>query len=360
MPSPLFRRLPSRRTFLAVVPLALVAAVSLGCAQKENSDAKENKSSESKSVEAGASPSPDSNAKSDIALKVGLITPGKISDKGWSQSAYTGLQKIKADMSAETSQPVEEPAPAQVESVLRNLAQDDNTLVFAHGSEYDNAAKKVAVDFPKTTFVVMGGRSVGENLEPIQFAGAQGTYLAGMLAAGMTKTGKLGLIGPQEIPIIKESFAAFEKGAKAVRPDVQVTTTYLGSEDIAKGKQQAQSLLDAGVDVIMHNANAAGQGVAQAVQEKPGAMFIGANADQKDLATAQNLGSFILDVPSAMEGVAKAVAGGKTGGEAYKAGVKDKAVGFAFNPSFKGTIPADLKAKIEKAESDMAAGTLVP
>ena len=195
---------------------------------------------------------------------------------------------------------------------------------------------------------------------PIEFASGQGTYLAGMLAAGLTKTGKIGLIGPQEIPIIKDGFASFTKGAKAVRPDVQIVTTYIGSEDIARGKQQAQSLLDSGVDVIMHNANAAGQGVAQAVSQKPGAVFIGANADQKELATIQNAGSFILDVPSAMEGVAKAVEAGKKGGEAYKAGVKDKAVQFAFNPDFKGAIPAELKAKMKKAEDGMASGTLVP
>ena len=345
----------SRRRALLAAPLFLLAAA-FGCAQQEAPPSTGNASKEAPAANA----SPDSNKADDAMLKVGLITPGKVSDKGWSQSAYDGLQKIKADLGAQTAQPVEEPAPAQVESVLRNLAQDNNTLIFAHGSEYDTAAQKVAGDFPETTFVVMNGRATNPNMYPIQFAGGQGTYLAGMIAGGLTKTGKIGLIGPQEIPIIKDSFAAFVRGAKAVRPDAQVIITFIGSEDIARGKQQAQSLLDGGVDVIMHNANAAGQGVAQAVSQKPGAVFIGANSDQKDLATAQNVGSFVLDVPSAMEGVAKSVAGGKKGGEAYKAGVKDKAVQFVFNPDFKGVVPADLKAKLQKAEADMAAGTLVP
>ena len=350
-----FSRPLSRRAFSG---LMLVSVVSLfGCAQKE-----------ADTSPVGATTPSDSKMASPAAttggaggtLKVGLITPGKVSDKGWSESANTGVGKIKADLKAETSPPVEEPPVAQVEGVMQNMAQDGATLIFAHGSEYDSAAEKVAPKFPKTTITVMGGRAVGPNLMPIQFASGEATYLAGMLAGGMTKTGKVGLIGPTEIPIIKGAFASFERGAKAVRPDVKVTTTFIGSEDIAKGKQQAQALLDSGVDVIMHNANAAGQGVAQAVTEKDGAMFIGANADQSELATPKNLGSFVLDVPAAMEAVAKSVQSGQTGGKAYSAGIKDKAVLFKFNPGFKGTIPADLKAKIEKAQADIASGKLDP
>jgi basic membrane lipoprotein Med (substrate-binding protein (PBP1-ABC) superfamily) len=182
-----------------------------------------------------------------------------------------------------------------------------------------------------------------------------------MVAAGMSKTGKLGLVGAAEIPIIKAAFASFEKGARAVRPDIRVSTTFTGDEkDAGKAKQQAQALLDAGVDVLMHNANAAGQGVFQAVSEKPGAMVIGANADQSDQATAQNLGSFILDVPSAMLGVARLVKEGKGTGKPFPAGLKDGAVDFKYNPGFRGAIPADLKAKVEKAKADIAAGTVDP
>lgn len=352
------------RLFLLAALFGLLAA---GCAQQETA-------SNSGGTEGGAASAPGNGSGAaagettvgtpppapEGALKVGLITPGKISDKGWNASAYTGVQKIKTELGAEVSPPVEEPGLAQVEGVFRDLAQQGHHLIFAHGSEYDDAAKKVAPEFPKTTFVVMGGRSSAANLTPIQFESGQATYLAGMLAASMSKTGKLGLIGPTKIPIIEQSFAAFEKGAKTVKPTVEVKTTFVGSEDIPKAKQQAQALLESGVDVIMHNANAGGQGVAQAVTEKPGAMFIGANADQRDLATPKNLGSFILDVPSAMLGVARAVKDGKGEGKAFGAGVKDKAVGFVFNPGFVGTIPAEARTRLTQAERDLAAGKINP
>ncbi|MDX1933347.1 MAG: BMP family protein [Capsulimonadales bacterium] len=359
IPSP-FRRdggypLPRRR-FLGVVCATLIAA---GCAQQEPAP-----SPSAGSPTAAASPaSPDASAGTTAtgALKAGMIVPGQISDRAWSGPANDGLQRVKTELSAEVLPAVESPALAQVEKVLRDLAGQGCTIVYAHGSEYDDAAKTAADQFPNTTFVVTGGKSVGKNLKPIRFASGQATYLAGMLAGGMTKTGKIGLVGGPEIPIIKEAFQAFENGAKAVRPDVKVTTTFTGDgKDVAKAKQQAQALLDAGADVLMHNANDAGEGVFEAVSAKEGAMVIGANSDQSDKATPKNLGSFILDVPSAIVGVAREIKEGANPGEAYAAGLKDKAVGFKFNDRFAGTIPAELKDRMTKAEAAMSNGELNP
>lgn len=294
-------------------------------------------------------------------MKVALVTPGPISDKGWNASAYEGGQRIGRELGVPVSPPVEKPAAAEVAGVLRNLAQEGHTLVFIHASEYDDAARQVAPDFPQTTFVVVGGRSVGPNLTPIQFGAGQATFLAGMLAAGMSKTGKIGAIGGKEIPIVKQAFAAFEQGAKTLKPAIDVTITFTGAdEDPGKAKQQAQALLDNGVDVLTHNANAGGLGVFQAVGEKPGTLVIGANADQSDLATGQNLGSFLVDAPSAMLAVARKVKENKGDGTPYLVGLKENAVGLKYNSRFQGTIPADLKAIIEKARTDIIAGTIDP
>jgi basic membrane lipoprotein Med (substrate-binding protein (PBP1-ABC) superfamily) len=294
-------------------------------------------------------------------MKVALITPGPISDRGWNASANQGLQRIQTELGAQIAPPVEKPGLAEVAGVLRNLAQQGNHLIFLHGSEFDDAAKEVAPDFPRTTFVVVGGRSVGPNLTPIQFASGEATYLAGMVAGGMTRTGKIGCVGAAEIPIVKAAFASFTRGAKAARPDADVRVTWAGDEsDPGKAKQQAQALLDAGADVLTHNANAAGQGVFQAVSEKPGAMVIGANADQSDQATAQNLGSFIVDAANAYLSVARVVQQGKGTGKPFAAGLKDGAVGFKYNTRFAGKIPEDLKARVEKARADIIAGSLDP
>ena len=336
----------------AALPCLLLAVILAGCAQTADKTTDTVPSGRDDGAVAPTSPAGD--------LKVALATPGPISDKGWSESAYEGLQRIKKDMAAQVSQ-VELKAPAEYAGTFRNLAEQGNTLVFGHASEYDSAAAQVAKDYPKTTFAIVGGRSTATNLMPIQFQAGQATYLAGMVAAGMSRKGKIGLVGGPEIPIIREAFQSFEKGARAVKPEIQIRTVFTGDgEDTAKAKQAAQALLDAGADVLMHNANAAGLGVFQAVEEREGAMVIGANADQSDLATPKNLGSCVLGVPNAMITVATAVKQGTANGKPYEAGLKDESVNFVFNPRFKGTVPEELKARVEQAKADIIAGKIDP
>jgi basic membrane protein A and related proteins len=349
------RRVRALSSFWCVLGLMGGAAlVGSGCAQTETP---------ANGASPGASPAANGSPAAGSApgtLKVGLVTPGKVSDN-WSGLAAKGVEQVKTELGAETLPPVEAPALAQVETTFRELANQGATVVFGHGSEYDDAAVAAAKEAPKTYFVVMGGKQTGSNVMPIQIQSPQATYLAGMLAGGMTKSNKIGLVGGTELQIIKDAFTAFEKGAKAVNPKVEVKTTFTGSfDDVAKAKQQAQALLGSGVDVIMHNANDAGRGVFQAVEEKAGALVIGANADESDKATDRNLGSFILDVPGAMVAAAKAVKEGRADGGAFKPGLKEKAAYFKFNDQFKGTIPEDLKAKMKKAEAEMIAGKLDP
>lgn len=312
------------------------------------------------SVEVGASPKSTGAfpTKPEGAFKIGLITPGSTqSDTAWSKPAYDGVQKIAAETGATVTPPIESPAAAEVEGALRNLAQDGNQLIFLHGSEYDAAATAVAPSFPNTTFVVTGGRTEAPNLTPVRFEAAGATFLAGMVAGTMTKTGKIACVGASEIPIVRTAFENFTAGAKAVSPKVEVRVVFTGDEkDIAKAKQQTEALLADGVDVVQHNANDAGRGVAQAIEGKPGTFFMGANSDQSDLATKQNIGSFILDVPNAFLAVGRRVAAGEGDGKAVSAGLAQHAVYFQFNPRFAGTVPKFLKDKLVAAERDIIAG----
>jgi basic membrane protein A and related proteins len=328
----------SRRHFLAYTPLFSLFFLGLaGCAQQET-------------------PAPDAAS----PLKIGLITPGKITDKGWSQLASDSVSGIAKDLEIPMTPPIEEPAKAEIASAIRKLAQDGNTLIFLHGSEYDSDVATVAPDFPKTTFVVANGRSEAQNVTPLQFAAGEANYLAGMVAAGMSKSGKVACVGGVEIPIVKEAFASFEKGAKAINPACEVKVTFTGGEDVAKAKSQTQTLLESGVDVVIHNANGGGLGVAEAIKAKPGTMFIGANADQSDLAPTQTLGSFILDVPAGYKAIAESVKDGKGEGKAYKLGLKSKAVSWKYNDKCVEKVSDDLKAKVAKAEEEIIAGSLAP
>ncbi|MBC7806022.1 MAG: BMP family protein [Akkermansiaceae bacterium] len=354
MISPRLSRREILRCWLGGLTASLFAVATfgvLGCQQESQSSATGSSVPAGESA-AGLPPKPEG------AFKIGLITPGSTkTDKAWSGLAWEGVQNVAKETGATVTPPVEGPDAASVAGALRNLAQEGDQLIFLHGSEYDEAASSIAPDFPKTTFVVVGGRTEKPNLTPINFSAGGAVYLAGMVAGSMTKTNKIACVGGSEIPIVKEAFENFAEGAKSVNPAADVRVVFTGDEkDIAKAKQQTQALLGEGVDVVQHNANDAGRGVAQAVEGKPGTYFMGANADQSDLATKQNLGSFVLDVPSAYLAVGKRVAEGKGDGKAVKAGLAEHAVYFKFNDRFGGTIPQEVKDKVAAAEKDIIAG----
>ena len=82
------------------------------------------------------------------AFKVALLTPGSIRDGGWNQSAYEGLEKIKTELGAEIAYQ-ETKTPQDFEAGFRDFAARGFKLVFGHGFEFQDAAAKVAGEYPR-------------------------------------------------------------------------------------------------------------------------------------------------------------------------------------------------------------------
>ena len=201
-------------------------------------------------------------------MKMALLTNGPVSDASWNSSAYAGLQTVRDSLGAEISN-IQTKTPADYEENFRQYGAQGYDLVVGHGFEFQDAAVRVAPSYPKTVYVVTSGRVTGPNVAGISFAFEEASYQAGMVAGAMTKTGIIGLIGGQEIPPVKASFQAFERGAKSVNPKVRTLVAYIGNwEDVSAGKEQALAQIGRGADVIFQNADAAGLGVIQAAREK--------------------------------------------------------------------------------------------
>lgn len=294
-----------------------------------------------------------------VLHKVGLLVTGPVSDGGWNQIAWKGCRQIKQKFGAEINNQLVK--PEQFETSFRGYAQDGYDLVFGHGAEFSDAAMQVGPKFPKTRFVVTGGSARGGNVSHIKLGMEEGSYLLGIIAGSMTRSGQLGQIGGTQLEPVKQAFAAFEKGVHAVKPSATVKTTYLGSwNDANAGKEQALALIRQGADFLFPNADAAGNGVFQAVQENKGkgVLAFGANSDQTTLAPDVILASAVLDVPRAFLLVAQSVQDGKFNGRPFVFGMRDAVVSLAYNPALKARIPAEVLKKVDAARSDILAGKL--
>ncbi|HEX6049777.1 MAG TPA: BMP family protein, partial [Gemmatimonadaceae bacterium] len=163
-------------------------------------------------------------------FRVALLTPGPISDRSWNGGAYDGLLAIRDSLDAQVSH-VQTKTPAEFEENFRQYGAQGYDLVFGHGFEFQDAAVRVGPEFPKTIYVTTSGNTVRANVAGIQFAFEEASYLAGILAAGMTTTARIGAIGGTELPPVKRSFEAYAAGARSVNPRINVIVSYVGNWD---------------------------------------------------------------------------------------------------------------------------------
>ena len=290
-------------------------------------------------------------------FKVALLSPGPVSDAGWNALAYEGLLAIRDQLGAEVSQ-IQTKTPAEFEEGFRDFARRGYQLVFGHGFEFQDAAAAVSPDFPDTVFITTSGNTVRKNVAPIRFLLEEATYLEGVLAASMSKSGKAGVIGGMEIPSVKSTILAFEAGAKSIRPDFKVVTTYVGNwEDVGAAKAAALALVQQGCDFLFHNADAAGLGVFQAAQQSKVYAF-GSNKNQNDVAPDAVIASATIDIPQAFVQIAREVKAGGFTGKIERKGMNDGVVAFVLNPRLEDKIPAEVKSRLEQMRAAIVAGTL--
>ena len=292
------------------------------------------------------------------AFKVALLTPGPISDAGWNAGAYEGLLRIRDSLGAEVSN-VETRTPAEFEEAFRDYASRGYRLVFGHGFEFQDAAARVGAEFPNTIFITTSGSTVRPNVSPMVFRLEEGTYLAGMLAGGITKTGKVGFVGGIKLPPVEGTYLGFAGGARAVHPGAQALQAYIGNfEDVAAAKENALAQIRRGADVLLHNADAASFGMFQAVRENPGVLAIGSNRDQNAVARDVIVASAMLDVPHALLLVARMVKENRFQPGVMFFGIKDGVVDLVYNDSLASRVPPPLRARIAAARDSIIAGTL--
>jgi basic membrane protein A and related proteins len=289
-------------------------------------------------------------------FRVALLTPGPISDRSWNGGAYDGLMRIRDSLSAQVSH-IQTKTPAEFEENFRQYGAQGYDLVFGHGFEFQDVALRVAPSYPSTIFVTTSGNSVRDNVAGMVFNMEDASYLAGIMAASLTKTGTLAMIGGSEFPPVKSSFEAFEAGAHSARPSIRVLTTYLGTwDDVSAGKEQALALLNRGADVIFQNADAAGLGIFNAARERGGVYVFGTNSNQNAVAPTVVVASVVIDLPHALLSVAREVRDKRFTARVIRLGGAEDVVSLVINPALESRVPATAMAAMDSVQRLMLDG----
>ena len=290
-------------------------------------------------------------------FKVALLNPGPISDAGWNAAAYDGLLAIRDQLGAEVSQ-AETKTPPEFEQAFRDYARRGYRLVIGHGFEFQDAAARVAPDYPKTVFITTSGNTVLPNVAPIVFRLEEATFLLGELAARMAPNGSACAVGGMEIPSVKSTFLAFQAGAARAHPGYPVTFSYLGNwDDVGAARTATLALIDRGCRFVLQNADAAGPGVFQAATER-GIFAFGSNRAQHDVAPKAVLASAVIDIPAAFVSVAREVKDGTFKSRIIEKHIADGAISVVYSPTLAIKIPADVHGLVNATEAAIRDGTL--
>lgn len=294
-------------------------------------------------------------------LRVALLTAGPVSDAGWNAGAYEGLLLLRDSLGARVSYQ-QTSTPSEFDEAFLAYGSQGYDLVFAHGFEYQDAALRAAEKHPGTTFVVSGGGRSAANLIPLIFALNEGSYLAGIVAGGLTETNAVGMLGGVDIPPVLGTFRAFEAGTRSFVPAVRVLEAFTGNwDDVAAAKEGAAAQLAQGADVILHNVDAASFGVFQAVREERDrgrrAWALGMNRDQNHVAPELVLGSAVIRTSKAFLAVAEALVANELDGAPVRFGIRSGVVDFVFNPAL-DVVPEEVADAVAQARKAIAAGEL--
>ena len=290
-------------------------------------------------------------------FKVALITPNSVNDSGWSALAYKGLQEIKTTMGAEV-QNVVASSPAEIEDAMRSYAQKDFGLVIGHGYEYNAVGIEVGKNFPNTVFVSTSGEKSTKNVGAFRFYLEQATYLCGIVAAKMSKTKVVGMVGGPNVPSIESTFQAFEAGVHSVDPKIKVLKAYTNSnDDVGAAKQQTLAFLDQDADMIIHQANAAAGGVFEACGER-GVYAFGTNSDQSGDAPMTVLCSAVIVAGPAFLDLAKRVRDKTYEGGVNLQGMKEGAVDLVWNEKMLTGLPKEIRDLVEETKAKIISGEI--
>jgi basic membrane protein A and related proteins len=348
--------------------VAILAAGGLALAAAACGEAPDETPSGSSSSAAGGAP-----------YKACMVTDtGGIDDRSFNASAWAGLQGAKEQQSNVEPEYVASSAEADYEPNLRGYVTKKCNFILAVGGLMGGATEKVAKESPNQQFGIVDSAVAGAtNVYPMQFATQEAAFLAGYLAAGYSKSGKVATYGGLKIQPVTVFMDGFADGVAHFNKTKSKNVQLLGWDkakqngtfaetfiDQNKGKSITNTLAAQGADVIMPVAGGTGLGTADVARASAGKTAV-IWVDQDGCQSAQQYCDVFLTtvVKNIKDAVQQAVVTGASSqplnaDPGYMGTLENNGVSLAPYNSFDAKVDAGLKAEVDKLKADIVAGTI--
>ncbi|MBK6471402.1 MAG: BMP family ABC transporter substrate-binding protein [Betaproteobacteria bacterium] len=281
---------------------------------------------------------------------------GGKNDKSFGTAAWEGAERWKK-ASGKPYLEFEIANAAQREQAARRFAQRGANPIVGVGFPQASSIEAVAREFPKLNFAIVDMVVALPNVQSFVYREHEGAFLAGQLAALASKTGKLGFVGGQDIPLVRKVLCGYEQGAKYANPKVQVISAMTGTTnaawtDPARGAELTRTQAAQGADVIFAAAGTTGLGVLQAAADL-GLLGIGVDSNQNGLHPGRMLTSMLKRTDVAVFQAFSGVQPGIT-----SLGLKEGGLDLAYDEHNARLVTPEMRRRVEAAKADIVAGRI--
>lgn len=294
-------------------------------------------------------------------IKIALILPSTVDDMAWSQSMVEGIKAVQKQLGedkVEVAVSEKLGKPVDAGAAIRQYATQGFDIIFAHGSQYQGVLSELAKDFPKTSFAYGSGFKTEPNVFAYDPQAQEGGYLLGVLAAKMSKSGVVGIVGPVESGDAVKYNYGVQQGIAQTNAQVKARIAYTGSfNDIVGAGELAKTHIGAGADILTGSSQQA-VGAARAVASKPGTYWLSTDMDQSSIAPESVLASQVYNWEKLVNQIIELRKEGTLGGKHLTISFAEGTIDLKYNSKLEGIIPQEVKDAVEKAKQDIISGAL--
>jgi basic membrane protein A and related proteins len=292
-----------------------------------------------------------------VVKNIGLLLgSGGLGDKSFNDSAYSGLLEAQKKFNIRFETVNFSTKESNLEA-LRNFARNNYDLIIGVAFENQDSIVTVAKEFPQIHFSIIDAATEGNNIASIVYREQEGDFLMGVLAAMLTKTKKVGVIGGADIPAIRRIISGFTQGVAYQDSGVNVFYDIAGTfSDSQIGFDMALKHYNEGIDLIHNAASRTGLGIIEAAKQT-GKLTTGTSGDQRYLAPGNVVGNRPKRVDSAILMLIEEIVDGT-----FKSGVRSlglKENGISLGPFDENIVSGEMISRLEFLKTKIISGQII-
>ena len=280
-------------------------------------------------------------------------------DRSFNENAYDGAARFAEEMGL-TLMEFEPQNETQREQALRTFAEQGADPIVTVGFSYGPVLETVAPEFPDTRFVLVDAAVDLPNVQSLQFAYDEGSFVVGALAGLKTQTDTVGFVGGMDIPIIRQFACAYAAGVHHTNPDATVIENMTGTTpaawtDPTRGRELTLGQFEQGADIVHGAAGGTTLGVLQAAADA-GKLAIGVGTNQNGIQPGHVLTTNIAALDVAVYGTFQDAMNGTWEPGAKVLGIADEGVGWVLDENNRSLVTPEDEARMEEIMQGIVAG----